>query len=145
MRHDATIRNTLTNETFHDNGLSDIEADYVEVNGEPGTIVGFVEGFVSAPVFPETKEECEEGGYETFGFTNQGDCVAFVETMNNPGNLNELGQNVPTSHEQQVRPPNPSRGPSGPRLFFVPPSPDGLENTSLEDVLLQPAAGTIGV
>jgi Cyclic nucleotide-binding domain len=28
---------------------------------------------------PTTKEECKNGGYEEFGFKNQGQCVAFVE------------------------------------------------------------------
>jgi len=35
---------------------------------------------------PNTKEECKNGGWETFGvFKNQGDCVSFVATGgNNP-------------------------------------------------------------
>ena len=27
---------------------------------------------------PETKAECENGGYKEFGFKNQGRCIAFV-------------------------------------------------------------------
>jgi hypothetical protein len=28
---------------------------------------------------PTNKSECKDGGYERFGFKNQGECVAFVE------------------------------------------------------------------
>ena len=30
--------------------------------------------------FPETKEDCMDGGWEAFGFKNQGQCVRFIET-----------------------------------------------------------------
>lgn len=43
------------------------------------------------PDQPTTKDECKKGGYQAFGFENQGDCVAFVAT----GGKNEPGQNVP--------------------------------------------------
>jgi len=29
---------------------------------------------------PTTKDECKKGGWESFGFRNQGQCVRFVET-----------------------------------------------------------------
>ena len=29
---------------------------------------------------PETKDECKKGGWEAFGFRNQGQCVRFIET-----------------------------------------------------------------
>jgi hypothetical protein len=31
------------------------------------------------PPFPTTKDQCKNGGYSSFGFKNQGECVAFVE------------------------------------------------------------------
>ena len=34
---------------------------------------------VDAPPAPTTKEQCKHGGYAAFGFTNQGQCVAFVQ------------------------------------------------------------------
>jgi Tol biopolymer transport system component len=41
-----------------------------------------------AQIFPATKDECKDGGFERFGiFTNQGDCVSYVATKgtNGPG------------------------------------------------------------
>ncbi len=41
-----------------------------------------------APIFPTTKDECKNGGFERFGiFENQGDCVSYVATggTNSPG------------------------------------------------------------
>jgi hypothetical protein len=32
-----------------------------------------------APRVPTSKEQCKGGGYATFGFRNQGQCVAFVQ------------------------------------------------------------------
>ena len=39
-----------------------------------------------AQIFPTTKDECKNGGFERFGiFKNQGDCVSYVATGgNNP-------------------------------------------------------------
>jgi hypothetical protein len=34
---------------------------------------------VDAPPLPTSKEQCKQGGYAAFGFTNQGQCVAFVQ------------------------------------------------------------------
>ena len=31
------------------------------------------------PAVPTAKEQCKKGGYEAFGFRNQGQCVAFVQ------------------------------------------------------------------
>lgn len=39
---------------------------------------GLVMKFIAAN--PRTKEECKDGGWERFGFENQGQCVRFVET-----------------------------------------------------------------
>ena len=41
---------------------------------------------------PTSTEQCKDGGWEAFGFKNQGDCVSFVTT----GGKNEPGPNVPT-------------------------------------------------
>ncbi|HEX5798217.1 MAG TPA: right-handed parallel beta-helix repeat-containing protein [Candidatus Saccharimonadales bacterium] len=37
------------------------------------------EGECNSPV-PLNKDECKKGGYETFGFRNQGQCIRFVNT-----------------------------------------------------------------
>ncbi len=29
---------------------------------------------------PQTKDDCKKGGWEQFGFKNQGQCVRFIET-----------------------------------------------------------------
>ena len=29
---------------------------------------------------PQTKADCKKGGYEEYGFKNQGQCVRFVQT-----------------------------------------------------------------
>ena len=42
-----------------------------------GSVTFTVEGCV--PTTPTTKEQCKKGGYEEFGFKNQGQCVAFIE------------------------------------------------------------------
>ena len=34
---------------------------------------------VDAPPLPASKDQCKHGGYAAFGFTNQGQCVAFVQ------------------------------------------------------------------
>ena len=40
----------------------------------------FVVNEPEEPTDPATKEECKKGGWEDFGFKNQGQCVRFVET-----------------------------------------------------------------
>ncbi len=40
----------------------------------------FVVDTPEEPTNPTTKEECKKGGWEDFGFKNQGQCVRFVET-----------------------------------------------------------------
>jgi hypothetical protein len=39
---------------------------------------------VDAPPAPVSKEQCKDGGYATFGFRNQGQCVAFVQGAPKP-------------------------------------------------------------
>jgi hypothetical protein len=47
---------------------------------------GFIDPFFYGLVMkvnradPSTKEECKDGGWENFGFRNQGQCVRFIET-----------------------------------------------------------------
>jgi hypothetical protein len=58
-----------------------------------GTATGSIEGLlgVRAPIFSESfastgvveltsKQQCRDGGWQSFGFKNQGDCVSFVAT-----------------------------------------------------------------
>lgn len=50
--------------------------------GLPSPPFEVVEGDVTvtdAPPAPTRKNDCEKGGYERFGFKNQGQCVAFVQ------------------------------------------------------------------
>jgi hypothetical protein len=39
---------------------------------------------VDAPVLPTSKEQCKNGGYTSFQFKNQGECVAFIERGSKP-------------------------------------------------------------
>ena len=32
------------------------------------------------PIDPTSKNDCKKGGWETFGFRNQGQCIKFVNT-----------------------------------------------------------------
>jgi hypothetical protein len=61
-----------------------------------GELINFSEGYVSSLLQPAplglTKEQCDDGGYERFGFKNQGDCVSFVATEGS----NEPGKNQQT-------------------------------------------------
>jgi hypothetical protein len=41
---------------------------------EPGNFT-----VVDAPALPTSKQQCKKGGFASFGFENQGRCVAFVE------------------------------------------------------------------
>ena len=54
--------------------------DTTPATSNPYTIVpGSVGGPPPVPEGPTSKEQCKKGGYEEFGFKNQGQCVAFVE------------------------------------------------------------------
>jgi hypothetical protein len=39
---------------------------------------------VDAPPLPTSKDQCKNGGYTSFGFKNQGECVAFIERGSKP-------------------------------------------------------------
>jgi hypothetical protein len=41
--------------------------------------------WTSFPVDPTTKDQCRDGGWETYGFRNQGQCIRFVNTGGTPG------------------------------------------------------------
>ena len=79
--------------TFVDRGSSFVFLREVSFSdGETsGEYITFSEGYVSSLLQPAplglTKEQCDDGGYEAFGFKNHGDCVSFVETngKNEPG------------------------------------------------------------
>jgi hypothetical protein len=49
-----------------------------------GQIVGYElvnEKFLTFLLTPATsKEQCDDGGWQTFGFQNQGQCIQFVNT-----------------------------------------------------------------
>ena len=82
--------------TFVDRGTAHVFLREVSFSdGETsGELINFSEGYVSSLLQPAplglTKEQCSDGGYERFGFKNQGDCVSFVETEGN----NEPGKNL---------------------------------------------------
>ena len=39
-----------------------------------------LEFVTSTPAGPSSKDDCRNGGYEAFGFTNQGQCIASLQT-----------------------------------------------------------------
>jgi hypothetical protein len=45
-----------------------------------GLVMKFVSPEPPAPLDPADKEECKAGGWSSFGFRNQGQCVRFIET-----------------------------------------------------------------
>jgi hypothetical protein len=60
----------------------------VDIAGQLGSPPTFSESFGSSGVVPLTsKEQCKDGGWQSFGFENQGGCVSFVATggKNPPG------------------------------------------------------------
>jgi hypothetical protein len=47
----------------------------------PASAAEVIEGditIVDAPPLPTSKAQCKQGGWRTFGFRNQGDCIRFV-------------------------------------------------------------------
>ena len=47
---------------------------------ETGTLANGRAVVFDAPLLPTSKDQCKSGGWEQFGFKNQGQCVAFVAT-----------------------------------------------------------------
>lgn len=67
---------------------SDINAYFAEVGtfnwviagpDDPNPFVNWYE-FVAEGCSPETKDDCKDGGWESFGFKNQGQCIRFANT-----------------------------------------------------------------
>lgn len=52
----------------------------VRVAGSPGNGAIVVEDLTVTGYLAITKNECKKGGWETFGFRNQGQCIRFVNT-----------------------------------------------------------------
>ena len=65
---------------FVDQGRATVNVAEVEATGELPGLSTFVERFKSQPI-PTSKEQCKNGGFENFGFENQGACVIFVENQ----------------------------------------------------------------
>lgn len=55
-------------------------SDTTPATSAPYTISpALIGGEPPVPTVPTAKEQCKKGGYEEFGFRNQGQCVAFVQ------------------------------------------------------------------
>jgi hypothetical protein len=51
----------------------------VDDSGDPSIVISYKAGGVGEePPEPQTKEDCKNGGYEEFGFKNQGQCIKAV-------------------------------------------------------------------
>jgi hypothetical protein len=55
-------------------------ADNAALVARGGLVMKFVSPAPPAPTDPTTSDDCKKGGWADFGFTNQGQCVRFVET-----------------------------------------------------------------
>jgi hypothetical protein len=64
----------------------------IQVDVDIGAI-GYAVGEFGIAYGPTTTDDCKNGGYEKYGFKNQGDCVSYVATHGK----NEPGQNVPNT------------------------------------------------
>jgi hypothetical protein len=89
----ADLRYTAEIRTPDDKAFTDQGQTGVAFSDQSGSTF-FFELFRSdllepEPLMPSTKEQCKDGGYERFGFKNQGDCVRFVQTQGR----NEAGKN----------------------------------------------------
>jgi hypothetical protein len=76
--YEATIE--TPSGTFTDRGTSDLYVAHFVITDPPEQSGDqlFDESFTSyrEALLPSTKEQCKEGGYEMFGFDNQGQCIA---------------------------------------------------------------------
>jgi hypothetical protein len=73
---------TLTSMAF-DLGQGFVEYTSVQIditNTTPWTWKAINEIELIVPVNPESQGDCKNGGWEQFGFKNQGQCVRFIET-----------------------------------------------------------------
>ena len=49
------------------------------VSDDPSIVISYQGGLgVEPPTEPEDKQACKKGGYEQFGFKNQGQCIKAV-------------------------------------------------------------------
>jgi hypothetical protein len=55
-------------------------ADNAVLVARGGLVMKFVSPAPPAPTDPATSDDCKKGGWAAFGFTNQGQCVRFIET-----------------------------------------------------------------
>jgi hypothetical protein len=62
-------------------GCATPQINYVTFNFRGDAIVVDAE---PPPPLPTSKEQCRKGGYAAFGFANQGQCIAFVNTGHRP-------------------------------------------------------------
>lgn len=66
--------------------VGDTSASDVGLDGYLDNVVVDTDGgvtiydFEPAPAVPVTSNECKKGGYEDYGFKNQGQCIRFVQT-----------------------------------------------------------------
>jgi uncharacterized repeat protein (TIGR01451 family) len=75
-----------------DPALNDVTYTITVIPNSPGTITNTVSGpvglitsatvQVTEPPTPQTKADCKNGGYEKFGFKNQGQCIKAVNAAN---------------------------------------------------------------
>jgi hypothetical protein len=77
-------RITTTAGTYRDEGATHVVVEHGYLNPPSPSFSIFNEDFTSSltetvPALPATKDECKNGGWQTFGvFKNQGECVSFV-------------------------------------------------------------------
>jgi hypothetical protein len=65
--------------TYANPGFSDCRPEFSYIRTDRVTSGDIV--VVDVPPLPTSKEECKDGGWRAFGstFSNQGQCVAFVQ------------------------------------------------------------------
>jgi hypothetical protein len=84
----ATIYTATINGAQRSTGTATVSLEGLQAEGAgPPT---FSEEFASTGVVQLTsKQQCKDGGWQSFGFESQGDCVSFLATggKNPPGGL----------------------------------------------------------
>ena len=80
----TTVQVTDNQPDFFDaipTGRAPTDCSPLAATGFGGPVSGGDITVVDAPPLPTTKEQCKNGGWQTYGvFKNQGDCVSFVAT-----------------------------------------------------------------
>jgi len=67
-------------------GFAEYSSVRIDIDGQPNgwsptnSWISIDEIELIVPVNPETKNDCKQGGWEQYGFKNQGQCVRFIET-----------------------------------------------------------------